>query len=602
MALPFDLPHAPLRIQVIPFAPRKGAVAENAERMRARVRAAAEAGVDLVVFPESALSGYYLEGGVAECALGAEEVASLLAPPPAEAPDVVLGFYERWEQTLYNSAIWLTPRDGRWAVVHVHRKLFPPTYGVFDEARFVESGQDVASFDTRFGRVGLLVCEDAWHALAPTIVALDGAELLVVVSASPAREFLPDGAGRPANLGRWEAIGPIMAQEHGFFVAVAQLFGTEGGKIFAGGGMIVGPDGSILARGDLFSDAPVEAALDGLEVGRARARSPMLSDLRSMLPHLTREMERAGRREAPRVTWGVRGSDAPLAGGGRGAAGAVGGPQPGDASALELDLAGVERALVAFLRDEIVSRRGFGRVVLGLSGGVDSAVSLLLAVRALGPDNVFAFRLPYTTSSPESLEHARLLVEQTGVQERTIDIGGAVDAYVGAHEPGLSPLRRGNLAARFRAMVLFDQSAALNALPLGTGNKSERLLGYFTWHADDSPPVNPLGDLFKTQVWALARHLGVPQEIVGKPASADLVAGVHDEDELGISYAAADPILHALLLGYTPGRLIARGFNPGEVQLVWRRLNTTHWKRERPTVAMVSGTSIGNFYLRPVDY
>jgi NAD+ synthase len=156
--------------------------------------------------------------------------------------------------------------------------------------------------------------------------------------------------------------------------------------------------------------------------------------------------------------------------------------------------------------------------------------------------------------------------------------------------------------ARMRGVVLFDQSARLHALPLGTGNKSERLLGYFTWHADDSPPINPLGDLFKTQVWALARHLGVPDVIVEKPATADLVRGVTDEDELGISYQRADPILNWLLEGYAPDTLVRRGFDGSEVALVWRRLNSTHWKRELPSVAVLSSSAIGEFYLRPVDY
>ena len=156
--------------------------------------------------------------------------------------------------------------------------------------------------------------------------------------------------------------------------------------------------------------------------------------------------------------------------------------------------------------------------------------------------------------------------------------------------------------ARLRAVILFDQSARWHALPLGTGNKSERLLGYFTWHADDSPPVNPLGDLFKTQVWALARHLGVPDEIVDKSPTADLVVGVTDESEMGIGYRRADPILHWLLLGYQPDELVARGFEEADVDLVWRRLSTTHWKRDLPTVAILSSSAIGEFYLRPVDY
>ncbi|MFQ5536574.1 MAG: NAD+ synthase [Gemmatimonadota bacterium] len=269
---------------------------------------------------------------------------------------------------------------------------------------------------------------------------------------------------------------------------------------------------------------------------------------------------------------------------------------------LSLDLPLVVRTLVAFIREEYRVRRGFDRAVVGVSGGVDSAVSLYLACRALGPENVYGFRLPYRTSSTESLEHAAMVLEATGAHARTIDISEPVDRYVEAYEPDVSPLRKGNLMARMRAVILFDQSAKLHALPLGTGNKSERLLGYFTWHADDSPPINPLGDLFKTQVWDLARHLGVPEVIVEKPATADLVRGVTDEDELGVGYHDADPILDGFLRGYAPEELIAAGMDEAKVKLVWKRLQSTHWKRELPTVAMLSSSAIGQFYLRPVDY
>ena len=157
--------------------------------------------------------------------------------------------------------------------------------------------------------------------------------------------------------------------------------------------------------------------------------------------------------------------------------------------------------------------------------------------------------------------------------------------------------------ARMRMITLFDLAAKHRGIPLGTGNKTERLFGYFTWHADDSPPINPLGDLFKTQVWALARHLGVPDVIVGKPPTADLVVGQTDEGDFGISYAKADEILNWLLTGYTRRR--ARGARLRR-SARWRscskRVETTHWKRRLPTVAMVSPTAIGESYLRPVDY
>jgi NAD+ synthetase len=248
-----------------------------------------------------------------------------------------------------------------------------------------------------------------------------------------------------------------------------------------------------------------------------------------------------------------------------------------------------------------MSRRGFTDAVVGLSGGVDSAVTAALAARALGADHVLGLCMPYRTSHPDSLGHAGLVANTFGIRTRVLDISEAVDGYL-AHEPDADALRRGNVMARTRMIALFDQSAKLRALPLGTGNKTERLFGYFTWHADDSPPINPIGDLFKTQVWALARQLGVPKLVISKPATADLVAGQTDEGDIGITYARADEILNWLLNGWTAADIVARGFTAEEVDVVRRRLENTHWKRRPPTVAMLSSTAIGEGYLRPVDY
>jgi NAD+ synthetase len=259
------------------------------------------------------------------------------------------------------------------------------------------------------------------------------------------------------------------------------------------------------------------------------------------------------------------------------------------------------RWLVAFLRDELVERRGIGCAVIGLSGGVDSAVTAFLCARALGPENVHAIRMPYKASSPTSLTDAQLVIDALHIRSRTIDITDAVDGYL-KFEPDADARRRGNVMARTRMVVLFDQSAKLGALPIGTGNKTERLLGYFTWHADDTPPVNPIGDLFKSQVWALARYLGVPQPLIDKAPSADLEADQTDEADLGITYARADAILAQLLLGYSDQQLIERGFDPRDVTLVRARVDATHWKRHLPTTAMLTNTAINEFYLRPVDY
>ena len=485
--------------------------------------------------------------------------------------------------------------------------MFLPTYGLFEEGRFVEPGREVRAFDTRFGRMGMLICEDLWHSITPSILALDGAELVLSGCASPARGFGP-ASPLPANLDEWDRIAARTSKEHGVFVLLAHLAGSEGGKLFAGGSSAWAPDGSLMKRGPLFAEATTCVTVDIGDILRIRQESPLLGDLANALPRLRTSLDRAWAgeqlasgsedRRPKRPERPSGGKRTPS----RGLRKPPTRPDDSDLQAIAIDPGLVELALVEFIRDEVVRRRGFKRVVIGVSGGVDSAVSLFLACKALGPENVHGFRLPYATSSSESLEHARLAIEAAGARQRTLSITGAVDAYVDEHESGVTPNRRGNLAARLRSVILFDQSARLDALPLGTGNKSERLLGYYTWHADDSPPINPLGDLLKTQVWDLARHLGVPATIVDKPASADLVRGVHDEDELGISYHRADPILHQLLRGHDPASLARLGFDEKEVRIVWKRLSSTHWKRRLPTVALLSETAIGESYLRPVDY
>ncbi|MDZ4257413.1 MAG: NAD+ synthase [Gemmatimonadales bacterium] len=590
-----------LTVALCQFRPSKGRVMENMDRVEAVFAAVAAAPTvpDVVIFPEAILTGYFLEGGVLEHACRAEDLHQRLAERHARsgAPplDVCLGFYELHDDHLYNSAIWTSLGGQDAGIRHVHRKLFLPTYGVFDEQRFVEAGREIHAFDTRHGRMAMVVCEDAWHSLVPTIAALDGAQFLAVVAASPARGLAPDPANpcQPESLGRWERVARSIATEHGLFVALTQLVGFEGGKGFPGGSLLAGPTGEVLARAPIFEDSVVQHTIELGELARVRAGSPMLADLREKLPHLVRALEQTG---SPPQT-DVRPSRSAAS-----PARIAADVPPPAVSGMEIDAELARRWLVEFLRDELTRRRGFAKAIVGLSGGVDSAVVAWLAAEALGPESVIAVRMPYRTSSPDSLAHARLVTEALGIEERTVDITAAVDGYAAACGMPPTPDRLGNVMARTRMITLFDLSAACGALPLGTGNKSERLLGYFTWHADDTPPINPIGDLFKTQVWALARHLGVPEAIVNKRASADLIEGQSDEDDFGVSYATADGILDLLLRGYREPAILAAGFSAEQIALVRGRLDNTHWKRRPPSVAMVSQTAVGEYYLRPVDY
>jgi NAD+ synthetase len=593
-----------LSLAIAQFRPRKGAYEENLCRFGALMREASawRAPPALILGPEAALTGYFLEGGVRELAVPAEKLFDDLARVHRDAGgrpvDVAMGFYEVHRNRLYNSAIYATLGGADAGIRHVHRKIFLPTYGVFDEERFVEAGRAIEAFDTAWGRAALIVCEDAWHSIVPTIGALDGAQLILVPSASPARGLHAADGGRPASALRWERLIQSIAEEHGVYVALAQLVGFEGGKGFIGGSLVATPRGELVARGPLFEEALIPSVLDFAEITRARADTPLLGDLEVKLPHLMGSLHRARRGENGRER--TRAAEktparAPVHVRSRPLSSVSSDP-------LQIDPGLTRHWLVEFIRDEVQRRRGFEKVVLGLSGGVDSALVAYLAAEALGPANVLGVRMPYRTSSPESLEHAALVGTSLGIPLRTVDISAAVDGLVAAIGEDVSPGRKGNMMARVRMIVLFDLSAGHGALPIGTGNKSERLLGYFTWHADDSPPVNPIGDLFKTQVWALARHMGVPETIVTKPATADLVHGQTDEGDFGISYRKADAILHWLLLGYLPAEIEAHGFTAAEVDLVRTRLASTHWKRRLPTVAMVSPTAIGEFYLRPVDY
>jgi NAD+ synthase len=263
--------------------------------------------------------------------------------------------------------------------------------------------------------------------------------------------------------------------------------------------------------------------------------------------------------------------------------------QPND---LHLNYGLVESILIAFIRNEI-RKFGFSSVVLGLSGGIDSAVVCELAVRALGPDHVLALMMPYRTSSEESLAHARLMVDRLGIEAEIMPVSGVVDAFFAGREDA-SRLRRGNVMARARMLCLYDVSARDGRLVLGTSNKTELMLGYGTMFGDMASAVNPIGDLYKTQLRGLAWHLGIPAPLIEKSPSADLWEGQSDEEDLGFSYESVDRLLYMMLEERMDrDAILAEGIEPAFFQRVRGMVVKSQYKRMMPVIAKLSSRTPG---------
>ncbi|HOH96947.1 MAG TPA: NAD+ synthase [Candidatus Cloacimonadota bacterium] len=230
----------------------------------------------------------------------------------------------------------------------------------------------------------------------------------------------------------------------------------------------------------------------------------------------------------------------------------------------------------AFLRD-YSAHSGFGRYIIGVSGGIDSALSAALAVQALGSERVIGVLLPYRDSHPDSTAHGRLLCQTLGIQTLLVDISPMVDAYFEQLEPDADPLRRGNFMARMRMSVLFDLSAKHSALVVGTSNQSELMTGYFTQYGDSAAAIEPIGQLYKTEVWEMARHLNIPECIINKAPTADLWQDQTDEAEMGIEYRILDAILYAIKQGSS-----LDSFAPEKVKKVQELIRRSEFKRLNP--------------------
>ncbi|ALQ40719.1 NAD(+) synthetase [Fusobacterium hwasookii ChDC F174] len=253
---------------------------------------------------------------------------------------------------------------------------------------------------------------------------------------------------------------------------------------------------------------------------------------------------------------------------------------------LDLNLKEVHSELVEFLRESF-KKAGFSKAVLGLSGGIDSALVAYLLRDALGKENVLAIMMPYKSSNPDSLNHAKLVVEDLGINSKTIEITDMIDAYF-KNEKEATSLRMGNKMARERMSILFDYSSKENALVVGTSNKTEIYLGYSTQFGDAACALNPVGDLYKTNIWDLSRYLKIPNELIEKKPSADLWEGQTDEQEMGLTYKEADQVMYRLLEeNKTVEEVLAEGFNKDLVDNIVRRMNRSEYKRRMPLIAKI---------------
>ena len=253
---------------------------------------------------------------------------------------------------------------------------------------------------------------------------------------------------------------------------------------------------------------------------------------------------------------------------------------------LDLNLKEVHNELVEFLQESF-KKAGFSKAVLGLSGGIDSALVAYLLRDALGKENVLAIMMPYKSSNPDSLNHAKLVVEDLGINSKTIEITDMIDAYF-KNEKEATSLRMGNKMARERMSILFDYSSKENALVVGTSNKTEIYLGYSTQFGDSACALNPIGDLYKTNIWDLSRYLKIPNELIEKKPSADLWEGQTDEQEMGLTYKEADQVMYRLLEeNKTVEEVLAEGFNKDLVDNIVKRMNRSEYKRRMPLIAKI---------------
>jgi len=546
-----------MRLALAQINPVVGDLQGNRDLILARMEEARAAGADLLLLPELAVTGYPPEDLLLRPGFVRAAGACLESIARAARDIVAFVGVPLFDGDLYNACAICA--DGE--VRGVYRKRFLPNYGVFDEDRYFAAGRDLVIVEAGGARVGVTICEDMWQPGPPaTELALGGAELLVNISASPFH------VGRERER---EAMFRQRALDNVCFVAFCNTVGGQDELIFDGHSLVLDDEGEVLARAPGFEECLLLVDVDPSAVVARRLRDVRRRALARELPELP-EVEKI------QVALPERGDREAL--------------QPPLAPFAE-DIEQMRRALVLGLRD-YVGKNGFAEVVVGVSGGIDSAVTAALAVEALGPEHVHCVSMPSRYSSEGTRNDARRLGENLGCDFRELSIEPVVEAFTGVlAEPfsGRDPdLAEENLQARIRGTLLMALSNKFGWLLVATGNKSELSVGYSTLYGDMAGGFALLKDVFKTDVFRLAEHLNehagrelVPQSTIERPPSAELREGQLDEDSLP-PYSELDRVLEAYVEeDRSLDELGTDGFDPDVVARAVALIDRAEYKRRQ---------------------
>jgi len=567
-----------LRIGLAQLNVTVGDIAGNVQRIAVRIEAARRLGVDVLAFPEMAVTGYPPEDLLLKPSFidRAIEATRELAPLTT-GMTVVVGTVDR-DFDLYDAAAVL--HDGAWA--GTYRKRFLPNYGVFDENRYFMPGATNPVFVRDRTVIGVNICEDIWYPGGPVEdqVLHGGAELILNVSASPYH------AGKAQS--RKRMLG-TRAADNLAVVCYVNLAGAQDEIVYDGSSLILDEQGRVLAEGRMFDEDLVVADVDLEAVFGARLHDPRLrkgraADAGEDSPRIELPPLRTPAPERPPL---------PVA-------------KPPAARDVEDE---VYAALVTGTRDYIV-KNGFETVVLGLSGGVDSALTACVAVDAVGPARVVAVMMPTRYTSDASTEDARAIAAALGIRYEVIPIGPVFEAHLKALEPPFagtpSGLAEENLQARIRGNTLMALSNKFGWLVLTTGNKSETSVGYSTLYGDTAGGFAVLKDVYKTLVYPLARRRNlrgvvIPERVLTRPPTAELRDDQTDQDSLP-PYDVLDPILRAYVEDDRSARdIVEMGYDARMVQRVLRLVDTAEYKRRQtPPGVKISPRAFGKDRRLPI--